>query len=48
MSNEINYTYDHTGTRTVKSHGPMEAVYVNGAPKPSWWRNNRNDAENMY
>ena len=27
------YTYDHTGTRTVKSHGPMEAVYVNGAPQ---------------
>ena len=27
------YTYDHTGNRAVKSHGPLEAVYVNGAPQ---------------
>ena len=25
------YTYDYTGTRVVKSHGPLESVYINGA-----------------
>ena len=25
------YTYDHTGTRAIRSHGPLEGVYINGA-----------------
>ena len=25
------YTYDHTGTRAIRSHGPLESVYINGA-----------------
>lgn len=25
------YTYDYTGTRVIKSHGPLEGVYINGA-----------------
>ena len=25
------YTYDYTGTRVIKSHGPLESVYINGA-----------------
>ena len=25
------YTYDYTGTRVIKSHGPLEDVYINGA-----------------
>ncbi len=25
------YTYDHAGVRTVKSHGPLEGVAINGA-----------------
>ena len=27
------YTYDHAGRRAIRSHGPVEAVYVDGAPQ---------------
>jgi hypothetical protein len=27
------YIYNHAGERTVKSHGSMEGVYINGAPQ---------------
>ena len=27
------YTYNHAGERAVKSHGSMEGVYINGAPR---------------